>query len=77
MNYWVIVNNVFCEVTVTFDHHNLISSSLRPVGCLCQISRGIPEISGSQERDGKKDGQTDVKPKNTIPSANAMAGAEA
>ena len=35
-NFWVIAKNLFYEVTVTFDHQNLISSSLSPSGRLYQ-----------------------------------------
>ena len=55
MHSWLVAKNVFCEVTVTltFDHRNLINSSLSPSGRLCQIWRnslkcqiisGVPEI---------------------------------
>ena len=38
-HHFIICDLTFCEVTVTltFDHQNLIISSLSPSGCMCQI----------------------------------------
>ncbi len=39
MNYWLMAKNVFCEVTVIFDHQTLISSSMSPSKHSSQIWR--------------------------------------
>ena len=62
-----------CEVTVTLtlDHQNIISLSLRPRGHLCQIEEML-----SQNTVFTKMGRTD-NPANKMPRAMGIAGTEA
>lgn len=43
---------MFCEVTVTmtFDHHNLNSLFLSPIGHLCQILRNSHTVFRSEQQ---------------------------
>lgn len=66
---------------LTFDHRNLISSSLGPSKCFWQIGRNSPELSHPLEWDGQTDrqtdGWTDWQCENSLPPSSAVAGAEA
>ena len=61
-----MAKNVFCEVTVTFDHQILISSSLSPSGRLCQRYR---------DHKNGTDVRADGQPENITPPAVDVVGA--
>lgn len=51
-----MAKNMLCEVTVTFNHRNLISSSLSSSGCLCQIRRNfLKAFLRNHVHDGRMD----------------------